>query len=75
MLTQWHLDAACRGQGPEDFVRGPNSNYGSVRELCDACPVRRECLDFALSDESITGLWGGTSDTERREIRRRRRVA
>jgi WhiB family redox-sensing transcriptional regulator len=43
-----------------------------MREMCEACPVRGECLDFALADESITGLWGGTTDAERREIRRRR---
>ena len=72
MLSQWHLRAACRGQGPEEFVRGPRSDYGTTRELCATCPVRRECLDFALADGSLTGLWGGTTDTERRQIRRRR---
>jgi hypothetical protein len=37
--------------------------------------VRQHCLDYALQDDSLTGLWGGTTDVERREIRRRRRVA
>ena len=72
MLSQWHLRAACRGQGPEEFVRGPKADYSTTRELCTTCPVRRECLDFALADESITGLWGGTTDRERRQIRRLR---
>ena len=72
MLSQWHKRAACRGQGPADFVRGPKSDYGAIRELCETCPVRPECLDYALGDESLTGLWGGTTDTERRMIRRRR---
>jgi hypothetical protein len=31
--------------------------------------VRQECLDFALADDSLTGLWGGTTDTERQQIR------
>ena len=52
-------------------MRGPKSDYGSTRELCDTCPVRRECLEFALADESLTGLWGGTTDMERRLMRRR----
>jgi WhiB family redox-sensing transcriptional regulator len=43
-----------------------------MRELCATCPVRVECLEYALADESLTGLWGGTTDTERRMIRRRR---
>jgi WhiB family redox-sensing transcriptional regulator len=72
MLSEWHLKAACRGQGPHEFVRGPKSDYGATRELCDTCPVRRECLEYALKDDSLTGLWGGTTDMERRMIRRRR---
>jgi WhiB family redox-sensing transcriptional regulator len=72
MLSDWHQNAACRGQAPADFVRGPKSDYGTIRELCEACPVRPECLEFALANESLTGLWGGTTDTERRMIRRRR---
>jgi WhiB family transcriptional regulator, redox-sensing transcriptional regulator len=72
VLSQWHLRAACRGQGSDEFVRGPNSDYGSARELCLTCPVRPECLEFALQDGSLHGLWGGTTETERRQIRRRR---
>lgn len=72
MRSEWHQEAACRGQGPAEFVRGPKYDYGSVRELCETCPVRMQCLEYALSDESITGLWGGTTDAERRLIRRRR---
>jgi WhiB family transcriptional regulator, redox-sensing transcriptional regulator len=72
MLSEWYRRAACRGQGPTAFVRGPKFDYGAIRDLCDTCPVRRECLEYALADESLTGLWGGTTDTERRMIRRRR---
>ena len=72
MLSEWHQNAACRGQGPADFVRDPKSDYGAIRELCETCPVRPECLEFALANESLTGLWGGTTDAERRMIRRRR---
>jgi WhiB family redox-sensing transcriptional regulator len=72
MLSEWHHNAACRGQGPADFVRGPKADYGDIRDLCETCPVRADCLDFALADESLTGLWGGTTDMERRLIRRGR---
>jgi len=75
MLAEWHRQAACRGQGPDAFVRGPKSDYRATRELCETCPVRRACLDFALADETLTGLWGGTTNIERRLIRRRRTVA
>jgi WhiB family transcriptional regulator, redox-sensing transcriptional regulator len=72
MRSEWFQLAACRGYGPDNFIRGPRSDYGSTRELCATCPVREECLQFALADESLTGLWGGTTDSERHQIRRRR---
>jgi len=72
VLSQWHKQAACRGHGPDDFVRGPKFTYDDVRALCETCPVREQCLEFALADGTLTGLWGGTTDAERREIRRRR---
>ena len=54
MLSQWHKRAACRGQGPADFVRGPKSDYSAIRDLCETCPVRPECLEYALANESLT---------------------
>jgi WhiB family transcriptional regulator, redox-sensing transcriptional regulator len=68
---EWHRQAACRGAGASGFVKSTGGAYGATRRACARCPVRQECLDFALADESIVGLWGGTSDAERRELRRR----
>jgi WhiB family transcriptional regulator, redox-sensing transcriptional regulator len=58
--------------GPSDYVRGARGNYDAARALCADCPVRQECLEAALTDTDLMGLWGGTTETERREIRRRR---
>ena len=68
---EWHRQAACRGMGASGFVKSTGGAYGATRQECAGCAVRQECLDFALADESIVGLWGGTSDAERRELRRR----
>ena len=68
----WHQRAACRGVGPSDFVRGPKADYEAVRALCGDCPVRLECLDEALADPDLIGLWGGTTELERRDLRRGR---
>ena len=67
---EWHQRAACRGVGPSDYVRGPWGNYEAIRALCADCPVRQDCLDAALADDSLVGLWGGTTEVERREMRR-----
>ena len=45
---------------------------GPTRELCEGCPVRQECLEVTLANSDLVGLWSGTTDPERREIRRRR---
>ena len=35
------------------------------------CPVQSECLEFALADRTLSGIWAGTDDVDRRAIRRR----
>ena len=50
---------------------GPAMFYGSdhAKVVCIGCPVQRECLEYAL-DNGEYGVWGGTSERERRRIRR-----
>ena len=69
----WHRQAACRGVGVDLFVIDQGQQYEPrARQMCAGCPVRQECLDAALSfgDRGVTGLWGGTTPTERRQLRR-----
>ena len=40
------------------------------RDICRACPLCRDCLAFAMADQRIRGLWGGTDERERRLMRR-----
>lgn len=66
---EWHQRASCRGVGVEAFIIDRGRQY-SRRELCETCPVRQECLEVALADESLQGMWGGTTEIGRRELRR-----
>ena len=43
-----------------------------AKVVCDECVVRDKCLDFALETNQDWGIWGGMSEDERRDIRRRR---
>lgn len=43
-----------------------------ARQLCAGCPIRRECLEYALANLDMSGIWGGTTDDERDEMRRMR---
>ena len=69
---QWHAEAACRGMGSATFVLGRGANesiMARARSICSTCPVTVECLDYALADIDITGIWGGTTGRERRQMR------
>jgi transcription factor WhiB len=44
-----------------------------VKDMCNRCPVQKECLEFALERPEKYGFWGGMSEKERKEIRRKKR--
>ena len=68
----WMRHAVCAGCDPELFFpeRGGDSN--TPKAICRTCPVRQDCLNWALDHHEIHGVWGGTSERERRMIRRER---
>ena len=71
----WMAEANCIGADSEAFfpidVGGNPSWAEPAKRICARCPVRRECLDFALADPRLQGVWGGKDETERREMRKR----
>jgi WhiB family redox-sensing transcriptional regulator len=66
----WMTRGVCRGEPIETFFaeRGGDA-YKRAQRLCDRCPVRRECADYAIADPLIFGWWGGMSERERRKVR------
>lgn len=70
MNLNWQSKANCRGESTEAFYPEPDkSRDAAVKNLCDTCPVRTECLEHALT-YGEWGIWGGTDDKERRRITR-----
>lgn len=74
----WQTRGACRGMNPELwFPEGEGREWvGEIavaQEICDSCPVRVECLNYALTEPSMDGIWGGTTIRDRERIRRHRR--
>jgi WhiB family redox-sensing transcriptional regulator len=72
----WRHHAACRDEDPELFF--PIGNTGpallqieEAKSVCRRCPVREECLQFALETGQDAGVWGGLSEDERRALKRR----
>lgn len=58
----WHLDAACTGVDPEVFypldVAPHSAGVIAAKEICGACPVRRECLADVMAAEDPARRWG-----------------
>lgn len=78
---EWQMNASCRDIDGSLFFH-PDNERGEAREgrvaaakrICEGCPVRRECLRYALESGERYGIWGGTTEEERRAARARRRV-
>jgi WhiB family transcriptional regulator, redox-sensing transcriptional regulator len=73
----WRHHAACRDEDPELFFpigsSGPASRQiDQAKQVCRRCPVVTDCLRWALETGQEGGVWGGTSEEERRALKRRR---
>jgi WhiB family redox-sensing transcriptional regulator len=74
----WMVDAACADH-PVDWWFPTSGDCGSIvaeaRRICHQCPVRVDCLDYALEHGIHHGIWGATTERERRRIRHQLRAA
>ncbi len=64
----WHAVAACRGVGPDVFFIERGGSPAPAKALCEGCPAREPCR---AAGHGEPGIWGGTSERERRQIRSR----
>jgi WhiB family redox-sensing transcriptional regulator len=73
----WKLQAACRAPGidPELFFVDQHDPALEAKAICAGCPVRLQCLDYALTAGERHGIWGGSGERERRRIKRQRERA
>ena len=79
----WREKAACRGLIAPDYIWfPPRGRYVRTRDgatsptqrlldICEGCPVKVTCLDFAIQNNE-PGIWGGTSFRQRRAIKKER---
>ena len=76
----WQFEAACRGEdsslffAPNYFERKEQKDAREARAkaICARCPVRAECLEYALRIREPHGIWGGQNEFERRALLRSR---
>lgn len=73
--TDWRDSAACRDEDPELFFPisevGPGSaQVERAKSVCARCPVRSECLKYAMDSGLGYGIFGGLTVLERRQLAR-----
>jgi WhiB family redox-sensing transcriptional regulator len=69
----WRHQAACRTEEPELFFPIGTSEsaldqLAEAKSVCRGCPVVSECLAWALETGQNSGVWGGMSEDERRQL-------
>jgi WhiB family redox-sensing transcriptional regulator len=71
-LVDWRRLAACRSADPDLFFPVSGGGWAGqvekAKALCGACPVRRRCLQYAISGDEAYGVWGGLTGDERRRV-------
>lgn len=70
--VDWQVNAACNDVEPEIFFPERGGSSKAARAVCNDCSVRDQCLEYALNNKEQFGIWGGTSERERRRLRRER---
>ncbi|MFE7837003.1 WhiB family transcriptional regulator [Streptomyces sp. NPDC057474] len=72
----WRERAVCLRVDPDLFfpigVSGLTlAQVDEAKGVCGRCPVVEQCLDWAMRVGQVEGIWGGTTESERRAMRRR----
>lgn len=74
METDWMAKGKCRDVAPATFFPSDGVGVEVARRICATCPIQSPCLEYALRNKIDHGVWGGTSERERRRIARQRRA-
>jgi WhiB family redox-sensing transcriptional regulator len=73
MDTNWMARGTCRYEPPATFFPSDGVGVEYAKRICATCPVREQCLEYALDNRIDHGVWGGTSERQRRRLLKKRK--
>ncbi|MGL4174308.1 MAG: WhiB family transcriptional regulator [Actinomycetota bacterium] len=73
-VPSWHASALCAQTDPEVFFPEKGASSAAARRVCAVCPVELECRAEAMDRREPFGVWGGTTEADRRRLRRQARL-
>lgn len=74
LARDWKDGAACAGYPNSLFFPSQDVTPGQIEKakaICSVCPVNEACIEYALETNQRAGIWGGTTEDERRSLRRK----
>jgi WhiB family redox-sensing transcriptional regulator len=74
MDTSWMARGNCRFEPPSTFFPSDGVGVEVAKRVCESCPAKEQCLEYALENRIDHGVWGGTSERQRRRILKKRRI-
>ena len=77
---EWREFGSCRKLDTNMFFPIGQTGEAEIKiarakNVCVPCPVRQQCLEFAITTNQEYGVWGGHSEEERRVVRRQWRAS
>jgi WhiB family redox-sensing transcriptional regulator len=74
MECDWMAVGNCNNHPPSVFFPSDGVGVEIAKKICSTCPVQERCLEYALGQRIDHGVWGGTSERQRRRILKARRI-
>lgn len=62
---EWVTGAVCAQTDPEVFYPEKGQTSDTAKAVCRVCPVREQCLAYAVVTDDRHGVWGGMTRKER----------
>jgi len=73
MDNEWMAVGNCRVEPPAIFFPSDGVGVEIAKRICVDCSVKQPCLEYALENRIDHGVWGGTSERQRRRILKKRK--
>ena len=75
LSTKWmQLGNCANKKETATFFPSDGAGVKVAQELCEGCPVKAECLNYAIEHHINHGVWGGASERQRRRVHSQRRA-
>lgn len=66
---KWMQQGSCTISDPDLFFSNNQDDIRRAVAICGDCPVRILCANYAISNNEEYGVWGGLTETERKQVR------